>query len=111
MKLPFFNHMHRFMPTLVRGEGGTVLAVPVGHRARTVGQSKYGILDRLIVGIADLAGVIWLMRRRAHPGTVSELPKPVTAPKKPKAKSAGRAATKSTAKAKSAAKKSPQKRG
>ena len=111
MKLPFFNHMHRFMPTLVRGEGGTVLAVPVGHRARTVGQSKYGILDRLIVGIADLAGVIWLMRRRAHPGAVTELPKPASVAKAAKPKSAGRAKPKSGTKAKSAAKKPSQKRG
>ena len=111
MKLPFFNHMHRFMPTLVRGEGGTVLAVPVGHRARTAGQSKYGILDRLIVGISDLAGVIWLMRRRAHPGRVVELPKPVAPRPKPKAKTAGRSGAGSSAKASSAARKSPQKRG
>ncbi len=72
MRLPFFNHMHRFMPTLIRGEGGRVVAVPVGHRARTAGKSKYGILDRLFVGIADLFGVIWLMRRRSDPGNVTE---------------------------------------
>ena len=111
MKLPFFNHMHRFMPTLVRGEGGTVLAVPVGHRARTAGQSKYGILDRLIVGISDLAGVIWLMRRRAHPGTVVEFPKAGAARPNPKTKPSARAGTKSAAKAKSAAKKPSRKRG
>ena len=73
MRLPFFNHMHRFMPTLIRGEGGRVVAVPVGHRARVAGKSKYGILDRLLVGIADLFGVIWLMHRRADPGHVTEL--------------------------------------
>ena len=111
MKLPFFNHMHRFMPTLVRGEGGTVLAVPVGHRARTAGHSKYGILDRLIVGISDLAGVIWLMRRRAHLGTVVELPKAGAARPNPKTKPSVRAGTKSAAKAKSAAKKPSRKRG
>ena len=111
IKLPFFNHMHRFMPTLVRGEGGTVLAVPVGHRARTAGQSKYGILDRLIVGISDLAGVIWLMRRRAHPGTVVEFPKAGAARPNPKTKPSARAGTKSAAKAKSAAKKPSRKRG
>jgi dolichol-phosphate mannosyltransferase len=72
MRLPFFNHMHRFMPTLIRGEGGMVVAVPVGHRARVAGQSKYGIVDRLLVGVADLVGVIWLMRRRADPGYVTE---------------------------------------
>ena len=72
LRLPFFNHMHRFMPTLIRGEGGRVVAVPVGHRARMAGQSKYGIIDRLFVGISDLLGVIWLMRRRANPGHVTK---------------------------------------
>lgn len=96
VKLPFFNHMHRFMPTLVRGEGGTVLAVPVGHRARTAGQSKYGILDRLIVGISDLFGVIWLMRRRANPGNVTQMAPPSDGPAsraKPKRKSAAKTKT------------------
>ena len=72
VRLPFFNHMHRFMPTLVRREGGVVLAVPVQHRPRGVGQSKYKILDRLLVGISDILGVIWLLRRAANPGQVTE---------------------------------------
>lgn len=101
LKLPFFNHMHRFMPTLIRGEGGTVLAVPVGHRSRTAGQSKYGILDRLMVGIADLAGVIWLMRRRADPGRVTELARPAVR----------RRRTKSSARTVSAGSKKTTKRG
>jgi len=71
-RLPYFNHMHRFMPSLVRGEGGIVLAVDVGHRGRMAGVSKYGNLDRLLVGISDMLGVIWLLRRRAHPGTITE---------------------------------------
>ena len=96
LKLPFFNHMHRFMPTLVRGEGGTVLPVPVGHRARIAGQSKYGILDRLIVGIADLAGVIWLMRRRANPGEIIELDRSSAAPSNRKAKAKTKTATPKT---------------
>ncbi len=70
-KLPYFNHMHRFMPSLVKGEGGQVLAVPVSHRPRGAGQSKYGNLDRLLVGISDMLGVIWLLRRRANPGEIS----------------------------------------
>jgi len=69
-KLPYFNHMHRFMPSLVKGEGGEVLAVPVSHRSRGAGQSKYGNLDRLIVGISDIIGVIWLLKRRANPGEI-----------------------------------------
>lgn len=73
LKLPFFNHMHRFMPALVRREGGVVLAVPVGHRMRERGQSKYGILDRLLVGISDMLGVIWLRRRMPQTGQVTEM--------------------------------------
>lgn len=112
LNLPFFNHMHRFMPSLIRGEGGTVLAVPVGHRARTAGQSKYGILDRLLVGIADIAGVIWLLRRRANPGQIVEVQSPSGARPKTTAKVASRSKAKSPAKSKSSAKtKSPAKAG
>ena len=93
MRLPFFNHMHRFMPTLIRGEGGRVVAVPVAHRARMAGQSKYGILDRLLVGIADLFGVIWLMRRRADPGHVTEH----SPPQKSKSRAGRKPSTKAAA--------------
>lgn len=67
LDLPYFDHMHRFMPALVMREGGRVVSMPVGHRPRTSGRSKYGNLDRLAVGIFDLLGVAWLMRRRALP--------------------------------------------
>lgn len=63
LKLPYFDHIHRFMPPLARREGATVLAVPVGHAARTTGLSKYKTLDRLLVGITDILGVMWLIRR------------------------------------------------
>jgi len=63
LRLPYFNHIHRFMPALANREGATVLAVHVGHAARQVGVSKYRILDRLIVGISDILGVWWLIRR------------------------------------------------
>lgn len=63
LKLPYFDHIHRFMPPLARREGATVLAVPVGHAARITGQSKYQTLDRLLVGISDILGVMWLIRR------------------------------------------------
>ena len=63
LKLPYFDHIHRFMPPLARREGATVLAIPVGHAARTTGLSKYKTLDRLAVGITDLLGVMWLIRR------------------------------------------------
>lgn len=63
LDLPFFDHNHRFLPALVQRAGGRVLSVPVNHRPRERGHSNYGTLDRLFVGIVDLLGVIWLMRR------------------------------------------------
>jgi len=63
LSLPYFDHMHRFMPALIQQVGGEVVSIPVHHRPRTAGHSKYGILDRLWVGIVDLFGVAWLARR------------------------------------------------
>jgi dolichol-phosphate mannosyltransferase len=63
LRLPYFDHMHRYLPALVKRAGFASQSVPVGHRPRTAGKSKYGMLDRLWVGIADLRGVAWLMRR------------------------------------------------
>ena len=73
LRLPFFNHMHRFMSVLVRREGGVVIEVPVGHRAREQGNSKYGILDRLLVGISDVMGVMWLLSRTNYPEEIKEI--------------------------------------
>lgn len=73
LQLPFFNHMHRFMPSLVKRQGGLVIGVDVAHRPRVRGTSKYRILDRLIVGVSDIFGVIWLLRRAPRQGRVSEL--------------------------------------
>jgi dolichol-phosphate mannosyltransferase len=67
MDLPRFDHMHRFLPALFLRQGARVISVPVSHRARTRGTSKYGMLNRLWVGIIDIAGVMWL-RRRYKPG-------------------------------------------
>jgi dolichol-phosphate mannosyltransferase len=61
--MPRFNHMHRFMPALYQREGYEVVSVPVNHRERTRGKSKYGLHNRLWVGIVDLFGVMWLIRR------------------------------------------------
>ena len=61
--MPRFNHMHRFMPALFQREGYEVVSVPVNHRERTRGKSKYGLHNRLWVGIVDLFGVMWLIRR------------------------------------------------
>lgn len=66
LALPYFDHMHRFLPVLVRQGGGQVLSVPVNHRPRLRGQSKYGVANRLFVGIVDLFGVAWLGRRNRH---------------------------------------------
>lgn len=63
LQLPVFNHMHRFLPALYQREGACVLSVPVTHRPRLKGESKYGINNRLWVGIADLFAVRWLIRR------------------------------------------------
>ena len=63
LELPMFNHMHRFLPALYQRAGARVISVPVRHRPRTRGQSKYGISNRLWVGIIDLFGVRWLIRR------------------------------------------------
>ena len=90
VNLPFFNHMHRFMPALVRREGGCVIAVPVGHRMRARGLSKYGILDRLLVGISDMLGVIWLLRRMPKTGKVIEDDARKTSLKKSSKKSSGK---------------------
>jgi dolichol-phosphate mannosyltransferase len=66
--------MHRFLPALVLRAGGTVRSLPVNHRPRQRGVSKYGIFDRLIVGIADLAGVLWLIRRSSRPVPIENPP-------------------------------------
>jgi dolichol-phosphate mannosyltransferase len=64
LRLPHFDHMHRFLPALFLRAGGRVVSVEVGHRPRTRGRSHYGMWNRLWVGIVDLVGVWWLMRRR-----------------------------------------------
>ena len=64
------------MPSLVRRHGGVVLGVPVSHRPRVAGTSKYRILDRLLVGISDVFGVIWLLRRAPVQGEVNEYARP-----------------------------------
>ncbi len=63
LQLPYFDHMHRFLPALYQRLGGRVCCVEVNHRPRAAGRSKYGIHNRLWVGIVDLFGVAWLQRR------------------------------------------------
>lgn len=72
-ELPYFDHMHRFLPALMQRQGYTVKLVDVNHRHRLRGQSKYGVLDRALVSVSDLLGVMWLRRRCRLPGTTTEL--------------------------------------
>ena len=63
LDLPHFNHMHRYLPALMQRAGWKTLSVPVNHRARSTGVSKYTNLNRALVGISDLCGVAWLIKR------------------------------------------------
>ena len=67
LDLPFFDHIHRFTPALFLANGHQVRSVKVHHRPRVRGRSKYGIHNRLWVGIVDLFGVLWLLRRTTRP--------------------------------------------
>ena len=67
LSLPYFDHIHRFLPALVNRQGGRVISIPVSHRARVGGKSKYSNWLRFRVGILDLWGVFWLIRRSPFP--------------------------------------------
>jgi membrane-associated phospholipid phosphatase len=71
--LPYFDGLHRFLPALVKREGYAIGYVDVVDRPRRMGTSNYGLWDRLWVGILDLAGVWWLIRRRKRIPEVSEV--------------------------------------
>jgi dolichol-phosphate mannosyltransferase len=73
LALPYFDGLHRFLPALARREGFEVGYIDVIDRPRRHGQSKYGMWDRLWVGILDLCGVWWLIRRRKRVPVVSEV--------------------------------------
>jgi len=70
LRLPYFNHMHRFLPAVMRMQGVEVDLVDVTHRPRLRGTSKYGVMNRVWVGIVDILGVLWL-KARAYPVTLS----------------------------------------
>jgi dolichol-phosphate mannosyltransferase len=72
LRLPYFDGLHRFLPALVKREGFAIGYVDVIDRPRGAGVSNYGMWDRLWVGILDLAGVWWLIRRRKRVPDVSE---------------------------------------
>lgn len=73
LMLPYFDHIHRYMPALVRAEGFNSEFVDVNHRGRMHGASKYTNFGRLFAAFSDLRGVIWLLKRRKLPGGVDEL--------------------------------------
>jgi dolichol-phosphate mannosyltransferase len=72
LTLPYFDGLHRFLPALVRREGFDIGYVDVVDRPRGTGVSNYGLWDRLWVGILDLVGVWWLIRRRKRPPEIVE---------------------------------------
>ncbi len=72
LALPYFDALHRFMPALVKREGYSILHHDVIDRPRLSGRSNYGFFDRLWVGIVDLMGVRWLIRRRKRVPVVTE---------------------------------------
>ena len=74
LRLPFFNHMHRYLPALFKRDGWDVVLVDVSHRERGAGASNYTNLQRAFVGVWDLMGVAWLIRRRktATPTEISD---------------------------------------
>ena len=73
MLLPYFDHMHRYLPALMMSEGLRVEEREVGHRARQHGRSNYTNFGRLAVAISDMRGVMWLRKRRRSPGGVDEI--------------------------------------
>ena len=70
LSMPYFDHMHRFLPALAGRANAPVFSVAVNHRSRSHGISNYGTLDRLKAGIVDLAGVLWLLKRFNHPHAI-----------------------------------------
>ncbi len=72
--VPLFNGMHRFLPTLIRMGGGTVAEVPVGHRPRRFGRTKYGMWNRVFRSFADALAVRWMQRRALRYRIREELP-------------------------------------
>lgn len=73
LRLPYFDHMHRYLPALVIREGFEVRFEDVGHRPRTTGASKYTNLGRLWASLSDLLGVMWLNTRARKIGGVTEV--------------------------------------
>lgn len=78
LDLPYFDHMHRYLPALMQRAGWKTISVPVNHRHRTSGVSKYNNLQRGLVGIRDLLGVGWLLARNRRTAVQEAVLKPGT---------------------------------
>jgi len=72
MALPYFDHMHRYLPALMVREGFGVVFMRVSHRPRRSGASKYNNIGRGLAGVRDLMGVAWLVSRSRRPGEITE---------------------------------------
>ena len=72
LQLPYFDHIHRYLPALMTREGYEVAFAPVSHRARAHGRSKYTNWGRALVAVRDLMGVMWLNARARRPGDITE---------------------------------------
>jgi glycosyltransferase involved in cell wall biosynthesis len=73
VRLPYFDHLHRFLPALMLREGYEIGFADVNHRPRRHGKSKYSNIGRMLASISDLLGVMWLLRRARQPGAVEEI--------------------------------------
>ena len=73
LQLPYFDHIHRYLPALMLREGYRTAFLPVNHRHRQSGRSKYTNLGRLWASLSDLFGVMWLQSRARNPQGVDEL--------------------------------------
>jgi len=73
LRLPYFDHIHRYLPALMLREGYEVAFQPVHHRHRETGRSKYTNFGRLLASLSDLFGVVWLRSRARLPGAIDEL--------------------------------------
>lgn len=71
LALPYFDHMHRFLPCLIKRLSGEIVVCPVNHRNRVAGKSNYNAWNRAWAGIIDLMGVLWLRKRTKYPPSVT----------------------------------------
>ncbi len=72
MEMPQFDHMHRYLPALMKRQGGRIISVTVNHRPREKGVSNYGFWGRFLESLSDILGVMWLMRRCKRSEIISD---------------------------------------